>query len=80
MQAFLYLSLNVNKITWGCLASAGKRVHPTGFPLGKLHTPLAVLGSGMKDQYAQVLEFIKYLQSTVLKNLKSYAVCALFRM
>lgn len=31
-----------------------------------------------KDQSAQVLEFMKYIHSTVQKNLKSYAVCALF--
>lgn len=53
-------------------------MHPTGSLLGELHTPLVVHASGMKDQSAQVLEFIKYVHSSVQKNLKSYAVCALF--
>lgn len=55
-------------------------MHPTGFPLRERHPttpppPKAVLGSGSKV-VVQVLEFVKYLQSTVQKELeKLHRLC-----
>jgi hypothetical protein len=72
--------LIVNEITWGCFTVSewGNHVYPTRSALKELDCPRPSRGAGMKGKHAQLLEFTKYTQSAVQKNLRSEAVCALF--